>query len=73
MDLKRLPQRRLNLIDSSISSYCSIINPPKQIRMIKKENELASVLCDTESDRLGSKEYRKKRVMDAEYKRKNKY
>ena len=26
--LKRLPQRRLNFIDDSISSYCSILNSP---------------------------------------------
>ena len=29
-DLKRLPQIRLNFIDGSISSYCSILNSPKK-------------------------------------------
>ena len=45
-DLKRLPRRRLNLIDGSISSYCSIINSPERLHTIKQANELASVLCD---------------------------
>ena len=50
---RRLPQRRLNLIDGSISSYCSILNSPERLRMIKQANELASVLCDIYYDRLG--------------------
>ena len=53
--LKRIPQIRLSLIDGSISSYCSILNSPKRLRMTKQENELASVLCDIESDCLESK------------------
>ena len=61
--LKRLPQRRLNLIDGSISSYCSILNSPERLRMIKQANKLAPVLCDIESYRLGGKEDRKKRYM----------
>ena len=40
--------------------------------MIKQENELASVLCDIESDCIGEKEDRRKREMDAEYQGKNK-
>ena len=34
-DLKRLPQRRLNFIDGSISSYCSILNSPKRLEQIR--------------------------------------
>ena len=30
-DLKRLPQRRLNFIDGSISSYCYILISPKRL------------------------------------------
>ena len=62
--LKRMHQRRLNIIDGSISSYCSILNSPERLHMIKQANEFASVLCDIESDRLGEKEDRKKRAMD---------
>ena len=51
--LKRLNQRRLNLIYGYISSYCSIINPPKRLVMIKQANTFASVLGDIESDRFG--------------------
>ena len=72
-DLKRPPQRRLNIIDGYISSYCSILNSPKHLHMIKQANKLASVICDIESDRLLEKEERKKRVTYAEYQRKKKY
>ena len=54
-DLKRLPQRRLNLIYDSISSYCSIINSPGKIEHIRQANKLASILCDLESDRTREK------------------
>ena len=40
--------------------------------MIKQANELASVICDIESGRLGSKEDRKQRVVGEEYQRKKK-
>ena len=36
--LKRLPQRRLNIIDGSISSYCSILDSPERLHMIKQAN-----------------------------------
>ena len=64
--LNRLPQQRLNLIDGSISSYCSILKSTERIQMIKQENKLASILCDIESDHLGSNKYRKKIAMEAE-------
>ena len=63
----------MNIIDGSISSYCSILNSTKRIHIIKQANELASVLYDIESDRLGSKEDRKKRSMEAEDQSKKKY
>ena len=44
--LKRLPQRKLNIIDGSISSYWSILNSTKPLHMIKQANVLAYVLCD---------------------------
>ena len=71
--LKRLPQRRLNLIDGSISSYCSSINYTKRLCMIKQAKELESVLCDIESDCLWEKEESKKKLMEAEDQRNNKY
>ena len=48
--LKRLPQRRMKIIDGSISSYCSILNSPKQLEQIRQANKLASVLCNLEYD-----------------------
>ena len=69
--LKKLPQQRMNLIDGSISIYCSILNSPERLRMITPANELASVLCDKESDRLGTKWCIINRAMGAEDKRKN--
>ena len=71
-DLNRLPQRRLELIDGSISSYCSIIRYPEQVNLIKQANSMVFVLDDTESDRLGAKEDRKKREVGTENQRKQK-
>ena len=48
--LKSLPQRRLNFIDCSIYSYCSILNSPERLEHIRQANKLASVLCDLEYD-----------------------
>ena len=64
-DLNRLPWIRLNITDGSISSYCSIINDPEQLHMIKQSKEFSYVICDIESGRVGSKEYRKKIHMKA--------
>ena len=65
-DFNSMHQQRLNIIDGYISSYFSILNSPKPLRMIKQANELVSVLCEIESDYLGAKEDSKKRVMEAE-------
>ena len=70
--LNSLHQKSLKLIDGYISSYCYILNSPKRLCMIKQANELASVICDIESGRLGSKEDRKQRVVGEEYQRKKK-
>ena len=40
--------------------------------MVKQANELASMLCDIDSDRLGAKGDRKKRYLETEDQRKNK-
>ena len=48
--LNRLPHRRLNFIDGSIYSYCSIINFPRRLEKIRQANKLASVLCNLEYD-----------------------
>ena len=59
--LKRLTQIRLNFIDVYISSYCSILNSPKQLEHISKANKLAYVLCDLESYCMRENEEKKKR------------
>ena len=48
-----LPEKRLKLIDDSILSYCSILNSPKWLNMIKQANEWAYILCDIESECIG--------------------
>ena len=53
--LKRTPQIRLNLIDGSISSYCSMINSLERLEQIRQAKHLASVLCDLESDHIREK------------------
>ena len=55
MALNMLTQKSLNMIDGSISSYCYILNSPERLHMSKQSNELASVLCDIESDCIGAK------------------
>ena len=62
-DLKKLLHRRLNIIDGSISSYCSILNSPERLHMIKQANEMTSVLCDIKSDRVGEEDNIKKRAI----------
>ena len=44
--LKSLPQIRINTIDGSISSYCSILKSPKWLSIIKQEKKLAYILCN---------------------------
>ena len=70
--LKRMPQRRLNLIDGNISSYCSILNYTERIDPIKQENTLASFFGDIASDYLGEKEDSNMRAMESEDNRKRK-
>ena len=41
--LKRMHQRRLNIIDGSISSYCSILNSLERLHMINQANELSLI------------------------------
>ena len=71
--LKRLPKRRLNLINGAISSYCSIHNSPKKLEHIRQAKKMASVLCDLKYYCLREKEEKKKRVMEAEENRRRKY
>ena len=47
-DLKNIPQRRLDLVDRSISSHCSILDSIKWRDVIRQENELAAVIGDIE-------------------------
>ena len=70
--LKRLPQRRLNFIDVCTSSYCSILNSPEQLELIRQTKKLASVLCYLESDQIREKDDRKKKVTEVEGNRRQK-
>ena len=70
--LKRLTQKKLNIIDGSISSYVSILNSIECLHMIKQANQLASIICDIDSDCLRAKQDRNNRVMEAQDHRNNK-
>ena len=70
--LKRLPQRRLNFIYGSISSFCYILNSPEQLEQIRQANKLYSILCDLGYDHTKVKEEEKKRAMEAEENRRRK-
>ena len=54
--LKRLPQRRMDFIYGSISSYCFILNSPERFEKISQAKKFASFLCDLESDQMREKE-----------------
>ena len=66
---KRLPQRRLNLIDSTISSHFTILNSEERMKLIKKANEVASVIADIEIDRAKKREENNWRSCRTEVKR----
>ena len=70
--LKRLPQRSLNFIYGSISSYCYIRNSSERLEQIRQANKLAYVLCDFESDCMRGKEDKKKRATGIEENRRQK-
>ena len=62
--VNNIPQRSLNLIYGSISSYFSVMNFPKLLDMIKQTNNLVYVLVNIKSGRLGAKDERNKRVVE---------
>ena len=62
--LKILPEKMMNIIDATTSSYCYILTSPKWLHIIKQAYELSSVLCDIESDHIREKDDRKKRVIE---------
>ena len=70
-DLKRMPQRRLNFIGGSISSYCSILHSPERLEKMRQTKKLASVLYDLDYDSMENDE-KKKIVTDAEENRRRK-
>ena len=74
---KRLPQRRmprirLNFIDGYISSYCYIIKSTERLEKISQANNLASVLCDLQSDCMRENEQKNKRATEVEENRRHK-
>ena len=48
---KKLPQRRLNIIDSGINSHCRVLNNSERIELIKKSNHVADVMGELENER----------------------
>ena len=63
-NLKRLPQRRLEFIDGSISSYCSILNSTERPEHIRQANKLASAVCDLDYDHMRKTDEKNKRAME---------
>lgn len=66
---RRLPARRLNMIDACISSWCSVLNSKDKLVLIKQANELAKVLGEIEKDREDEKQ---KRLSNTEQEEKEK-
>ena len=65
--------RNLKFIIGSILSYCYIMNSPERLEQIRQAKTFAYVLCDLESDTIIEKQDKKKRVMEAEENRRQKY
>ena len=63
---EKLPQRRLNIIDVCINSYCVHLNSPAWMYLIWQENDLVAVLADMENDRKMVRDASKKRAFDKE-------
>ena len=63
---KRLPQRRLNFIDGTVSSHCGVLNSKERLVLIRQANEVAGVLGDLETDRLLKKAEQKKKRAEEE-------
>ena len=70
--LNNLSQKRLKIIDVSVSIYCCIIKYMYRIDMINKVKKLKGVLSDIESDSLGDNKGMKKKDMESEYQNKQK-
>ena len=69
---KKLPQRRLNMIDGTISSHCCVLNSPGRLKLIKEVNELVAVLGDIDTDKQADKEARKAAAVEKENEKKEK-
>jgi hypothetical protein len=66
---KRLPTRRLNMIDGNISSWCLVLNSPERLELIRQANELAKVLGELEEDCLREKEEKQRKALEEEKKK----
>lgn len=53
---KRLPQCRLNFIDSQVSSHCSVLDSDEWMKLIQISNQVAAVLADIHNDRQKTRE-----------------
>ena len=58
---RRLPQRRLNMVDAEISSHCCILNSKERLEPIRRSNEVAAIMGEIETDRIRIKEANKKK------------
>ena len=63
---KRLPQRRLNMIDGLVSSHCCVLNSAERLDLIKKSNQIAALMAEIEVDRSKQKEEARKRKEEAQ-------
>ena len=58
---RRLPQRRLNMVDAEISSHCCILHSKERLELIRRSNEVAAIMGEIETDRIRIKEANKKK------------
>ena len=61
---RRLPQRRLNLVDANISSHCCVLNSQERMELIRKSNEVAAIMGEIENNRNQRREANKRKKQD---------
>ena len=67
---KRIAQRRLNMIDATVSSHCAVLNSAERMHLIKQANEVAAVLADIELEQIQKREKSRKEKAQKEAQKK---
>ena len=53
---KRFSKRRLNMIDSTISIHCGILNTDERMDLVREYNEVAKILAEIKNEKQEARE-----------------